>query len=81
MIGRYRDGVVPDADTIASGAYAISRPLFIYVKNESLQKPEVKAFVQYLLDNEQTIAENALFVPLTDEQLQESQSTFEAATS
>ena len=27
------DGVVPDADTIASGEYAISRPLFIYVKN------------------------------------------------
>ena len=51
------------------------------MKNESLQKPEVKAFVQYLLDNEQTIAENALFVPLTDEQLQESQATFEAATS
>ncbi len=27
------DGVVPDSDTIASGDYAISRPLFIYVKN------------------------------------------------
>jgi phosphate transport system substrate-binding protein len=51
------------------------------VKNTSLQKPEVKAFVQYLLDNEQTIAETALFVPLTDEQAQESKSDFEAATS
>ena len=27
------DGVAPDADTIASGDYAVSRPLFIYVKN------------------------------------------------
>jgi phosphate transport system substrate-binding protein len=27
------EGVVPDADTIASGEYAIARPLFIYVKN------------------------------------------------
>ena len=27
------DGVAPDADTIASGEYAVSRPLFIYVKN------------------------------------------------
>ena len=31
--GRGVDGVVPDAETIASGEYAISRPLFIYVKN------------------------------------------------
>jgi phosphate transport system substrate-binding protein len=27
------DGVVPNEETIASGAYEISRPLFIYVKN------------------------------------------------
>ena len=74
--------VAPTTETVQDGSYTpLSRPLFIYVKNESLQKPEVKAFVQYLLDNEQTIAENALFVPLTDEQLQESQSTFEAAAS
>jgi phosphate transport system substrate-binding protein len=74
--------VAPTTETVQDGSYTpLSRPLFIYVKNESLQKPEVKAFVQYLLDNEQTIAENALFVPLTDEQLQESQATFEAATS
>ena len=74
--------VAPSTETVQDGSYTpLSRPLFIYVKNESLQKPEVKAFVQYLLDNEQTIAENALFVPLTDEQLQESQATFEAATS
>jgi phosphate transport system substrate-binding protein len=74
--------VAPTTETVQDGSYTpLSRPLFIYVKNESLQKPEVKAFVQYLLDNEQTIAENALFVPLTDTQLQESQSTFEAATS
>jgi len=74
--------VAPTTETVQDGSYTpLSRPLFIYVKNESLQKPEVKAFVQYLLDNEQTIAEDALFVPLTDEQLQESQATFEAAAS
>jgi phosphate transport system substrate-binding protein len=27
------DGGAPDPDTIASGEYAISRPLFIYIKN------------------------------------------------
>jgi phosphate transport system substrate-binding protein len=74
--------VAPTTETVQDGSYTpLSRPLFIYVKNTSLQKPEVKAFVQYLLDNAQTIAENALFVPLTEEQAQNSKSTFEAATS
>ena len=27
------DGIAPDADTIASGAYEVSRPLYIYIKN------------------------------------------------
>jgi len=74
--------VSPSTETVQDGSYTpLSRPLFIYVKNTSLVKPEVKAFVQYLLDNEETIAQNALFVPLTDEQAQKSSSDFEAATS
>ncbi len=74
--------VSPSTETVQDGSYTpLSRPLFIYVKNTSLVKPEVKAFVQYLLDNEETIAQNALFVPLTDEQAQKSMSDFEAATS
>jgi phosphate transport system substrate-binding protein len=74
--------VAPTTETVQDGSYTpLSRPLFIYVKNTSLQKPEVKAFVQYLLDNGDTIAQNALFVPMTDEQAQKSMSDFEAATS
>jgi phosphate transport system substrate-binding protein len=72
--------VEPSVETAQAGEYApLSRPLFIYVKNESLQRPEVKAFVQFLLDNAQAIAETALFVPLNDEQLEESKSTLEEA--
>jgi phosphate transport system substrate-binding protein len=74
--------VAPSTESVQDGSYTpLSRPLFIYVKNTSLQKPEVKAFVQYLLDNGDTIAQNALFVPMTDEQAQKSMSDFEAATS
>jgi phosphate transport system substrate-binding protein len=74
--------VAPTTETVQDGSYTpLSRPLFIYVKNTSMQKPEVKAFVQYLLDNGDTIAQNALFVPMTDEQAQKSMSDFEAATS
>jgi phosphate transport system substrate-binding protein len=72
--------VAPTSETVQDGSYTpLSRPLFIYVKNTSLQKPEVKAFVKYLLDNEESIAQSALFVPMTAEQAQKSQSAFEAA--
>jgi phosphate transport system substrate-binding protein len=72
--------VDPSVETAQAGEYTpLARPLFIYVKNESLQRPEVRAYVQFLLDNAQSIAETALFVPLNDEQLEETKSTFEEA--
>jgi phosphate transport system substrate-binding protein len=72
--------VEPSVEVAQSGEYTpLSRPLFIYVKNESLERPEVTAFVQFVLDNAQQIAETALFVPLNDEQLEESRSRFEEA--
>ena len=74
--------VTPSTETVQDGSYTpLSRPLFIYVKNSSLAKPEVKAFVKYLLDSHESIAKGALFVPMTDEQAQKSESDFEAATS
>jgi phosphate transport system substrate-binding protein len=73
--------VAPSVDTAQAGDYTpLSRPLFIYVKNESLERPEVKAFVQYILSNAQSIAETAQFVPLNEEQLAESMSRFEQAS-
>ena len=72
--------VSPTTETVQDGSYTpLSRPLFIYVKNASLAKPEVKAFVKYLLDNEEALTKKALFVPMTADQAQKSQSTFEAA--
>jgi phosphate transport system substrate-binding protein len=72
--------IAPSADTAQSGEYTpLSRPLFIYAKNESLQRPEVKSFLQYLLDNQQAIAESAQFVPLKDDQLQKSKDALSQA--
>jgi phosphate transport system substrate-binding protein len=66
--------VAPTVETAQSGEYKpLARPLFVYVKKESLQRPEVEAFLQFFLDNEQEIAQAAQFVPLTDEQLQKSE--------
>ena len=73
--------VAPSVENAQTGAYTpLSRPLYVYAKNESLQRPEVEAFVRFMIENEQSIAEAAQFVPLTDEQLEKAKSDFEAAT-
>ena len=74
--------VAPSAQTAQDGSYTpLARPLFMYVKLSSLQdNPEVEEFVRYALDNEQTIAEEALFVPLSQAQIDEQVQKLEGAT-
>ena len=44
------DKVTPSSETINDGSYnPLSRPLFIYVSTESLEREEVAAFVEYFL--------------------------------
>jgi phosphate transport system substrate-binding protein len=43
-------GVEPTAETIESGDYPLSRPLYIYVKDDSLKKAEVGQFVKFYLE-------------------------------
>jgi phosphate transport system substrate-binding protein len=74
--------VAPSTATAQDGTYKpLSRPLFIYVKSSSLQKPQTKAFLEYMLDNAEDIATAAQFVPLTSEQLQKAKSDLQAAES
>jgi phosphate transport system substrate-binding protein len=68
--------IAPSVAAAQDGSYTpLSRPLFVYVKQSSLDESEdLVDFVRFMLENEQTIAEEALFVPLgqgqIDEQLQ-----------
>jgi phosphate transport system substrate-binding protein len=74
--------VAPSVATAQDGSYApLSRPLFVYVKRSSFDdKPEVRDFIRFILDNEQSIAEAAQFVPLSEAQLAEQQTKLEEAT-
>jgi phosphate transport system substrate-binding protein len=66
--------VGPSVESAQEGTYTpLSRPLFIYPSDPALEKPEVKAFVEYYLENVTGIAEAVGFVPLTEEQLEESE--------
>jgi phosphate transport system substrate-binding protein len=72
--------VAPSVENAQNGTYKpLARPLFIYAKTEALGKPEVAAFMQYVLDNGIEIAEASQYVPLTDEQLTKAQSDLEGA--
>ena len=69
--------VAPSAETAQNDSYVpLSRALLIYPSAEALKKPEVKAFVDFYLENVNSVAELVGFIPLTDEQLKAS----EAAT-
>ncbi len=65
--------VAPSAETAQDGTYTpLARPLFIYVKNESIQtKPQVKGFVDYYLNNLDALAEAALFIGVPEDVVSE----------
>jgi phosphate transport system substrate-binding protein len=57
--------VLPSAKTVEDGTYQpLSRPIFIYVSKKSLDKPEVKEFVEFYLKNGPTLIKQVKYVPL-----------------
>ena len=57
--------VTPEPSTIEDGSYKpLSRPLFIYVNAESLEKPEVKAFVTFYMDHGYQLTQEEGYVPV-----------------
>lgn len=67
--------VTPSTETVQDGSYTpLGRPLFIYVNNDNYaNKPELQAFIDYYVENSTEIAESALFIPLTDDQISTAQ--------
>jgi phosphate transport system substrate-binding protein len=61
--------VKPSVETIQDGSYKpLSRPLFMYPSAKAMQRPEVKAFMEFVVAQAPQIAEAAKIVPLTGEQ-------------
>ncbi len=72
--------VAPTAETIASNEYPISRDLFIYVNTDrAAENTTLVEFVDYYLSDEGIAAvEEAGYVPLTAESLEETRAAWEA---
>ena len=72
--------IAASVENAQNGTYKpLARPLFVYVKQEALARPEVEALMHHILDNETAIAEASQFVPLTDEQLTKAQADLASA--
>ncbi len=65
--------VKPSTETVLDGTYKpLGRPLFIYASSNTVERPEGLAFLEYYIENSDEIAEQALYVPLSEEQKAES---------
>jgi phosphate transport system substrate-binding protein len=72
--------VAPAAQSAQDGSYFLSRPLYVYPSDQALQNETVDSFLQFYLDNINAIAAQIGFIPMTDQQLQESQSKLGSLT-
>lgn len=61
--------VEPTFETIRNGTYQpLSRPIFIYPLKSALERPEVKAFIEFYMSEEgQALIEAAQYVPLSQD--------------
>lgn len=69
--------VQPDEETVRSGTYApLSRPLFLYVTMEDLQRPEIRAFLEFALDQARQLIPPTGYIPLPVEEYDSLRATF-----
>jgi phosphate transport system substrate-binding protein len=74
--------VAPSTKTIQDGSYVpFSRPLFMYPNEKSLARPEVKAFMDYVIANYEDIAKASQIVPMTADQAAKGKSELQSAES
>jgi phosphate transport system substrate-binding protein len=75
------DGVEPNQETIRSGEYLLSRPLFIYVSTQALEDNQaVEPFVNFYLEYLNRVVEAARYVTLPESVAQESRTQWEDRT-
>jgi phosphate transport system substrate-binding protein len=71
-------GVKPSPETINNGSYQpLSRPLFIYVRKDAAEKPEVQAFIKFYLTEGRKLVKDAGYIPLPDRAYELAQERFD----
>ncbi len=67
-IDQGKGAVLPSPQTVENGTYApLSRPIFIYVSEKSIDKPAVKEFVEFYLQKAATLVPSVKYIALPAE--------------
>jgi len=70
--------ITPSVDTVKSATYQpLSRPIFIYVRSQALDRPELSLFVDFYLKNAPALVGQVGYIPLPDEAYQLAQGRVE----
>ena len=60
-----KPAVLPSEESVLKGTYQpLSRPIFIYINPKSLDKPEVREFVEFYMKNASKLTKEVKYVPL-----------------
>lgn len=61
------EGVLPSEETVISGTYTpLARPMFIYVSEKAVARPEIKQFLDFYFQNVAELAREVRYVPLPE---------------
>ena len=71
------DGVAPTAEETKNGNYPLSRPLFIYVNEESAKRDDVDEFVTTYLDNVEAVLPRVYFYQLPESEYTDAKQRYE----
>ena len=60
-----KPAVLPSEESVIKGTYQpLSRPIFVYINPKSLDKPEVREFVEFYMKNASKLTKEVKYVPL-----------------
>lgn len=71
--------VEPSAESAQDGSYGLTRPLFVYVRNDALADPAVADFARFYLATVNLVIEEVGYIPATDAELSAASAAVEAA--
>ena len=62
-----KGAIAPSSETVLASTYQpLSRPLFIYVRKDAADRPEVREFVSFYLQNGTSLTKEVGYVPLSE---------------
>lgn len=71
--------VAPSPETAQDDSYKLARPLFVYVRNDALARPEVADFARFYLDTVNEVIGDVGYIPASDAELAEARAAVEAS--